>query len=834
MSGLGFRASWRIARRDLHAGFRGLRLLFLCLLLGVATLATIGSLTASVTSELSRRGQTILGGDIEVEMTQRRMTEAERAHLESLGELSETISLRAMAQAAGRTPILGELKGVDAAYPLYGALTTTNGPAPALRADEILIGAALAERTGLGTGDGLRFGEANFTVRGVIAEEPDRVGEGFTLGPVSIVSMAGLERTRLVQPGSLYESKYRVRLPEGSDPRATVEALEKRYPASGWEYKDRDRAAPGASRFIERMGQFLSLIGLAGLVIAGIGVSNGVSSYLAQKRSGIATFKVLGASSADIARIYMMQVGAVAGMAILAGLTIGAALPALLLSLMGDVLPVKAGAGLHPLPLATSAAYGALIAFIFTLPPLARARLLPAAAIYRSQIAINRRIDRRTALWVFGAAMLVITLALVTARDSLFSAAVLGGIGVILLLLLGIGHGLTRLALRLPRPRAPLLRLALANLHRPGSQTPALVVALGLALTLFTLIAAIQTSLAGEIDRTVPKTAPNQFVLDIPIAERSRFIDIVEATAPGARLNIVPALRGTITAYGSTRVADLPEIPEGAWFLRGERGLTYSADLPEGSSLVAGRWWPHDYAGPPLVSLDAEAAEVLGIGVGDTLTISVLGREIDARIASLRKIDWGTMGFNYVMVVSPNMLRSAPHNLTATITMDPSREDAMMRALLNAFPGVSVISIGDVIDQVGGLLDQMSQAILLASLVTVLAGIAVLVGAIAAARQSRTYDSVILKALGATRGQILGVQLLEYGTLALLLALIALLLGTIAAWYIVTGIFDFGWAPDWGRIAITLAIGAVGTLGISLAGTLPLISVRPAQTLRQV
>ena len=465
---------------------------------------------------------------------------------------------------------------------------------------------------------------------------------------------------------------------------------------------------------------------------------------------------------------------------------------------------------------------------------MARARTQPAAALFRGAVDSRSGLDRRSLAAMGVAGALLVALALGTARDPLFAAAVLGAVGAVLLLLLGIGIAVRWGARRLPRPKRPWLRLALANLHRPGAQTAALIVALGLALTLFVTLAGIETSLDAEIRQVVPNKAPAQIVLDIPAADQARFRAIALRQAPEAQLNIVPVLRGTITAYGGQRVADLEQLPEGAWFLRGERGVTYSATLPEGSDLVAGRWWPKDYRGPPLVSLDAEAADTLGIGVGDRLTVSILGREIEARIASLRKVNWDTMGFNYVLVFSPVTLRSAPHSVAATITMDPRHDTAMTRALLAAFPGVSVIAVGDVVDQVGMILTQMSRAILVAASVAILAGIAVLVGAIAAARQSRSYDSVILKTLGATRMQLLGGQALEYGLLAALLALVALALGSIAAWFVIVQIFDFTWAPDWHVVLATLAAGALLTLGIGLAGALPLLSVRPARALRQV
>lgn len=838
MSTLGWGAAWRIARRDLHIGFRGLRLLFVCLFLGVATLAAIGSLTAAITDELAARGQVLLGGDIEVAMTQREASASEKGELARLGRMSETIRMRAMAQRPGTgdgpAAVLTELKGVDAVYPLYGTLTLREGRYQPLAADRVVVGSALAERLDLRVGQSLRYGSADFTISGIIADEPDRVGEGFTLGPVAIVSLDGLRRTGLIQPGSLFESKYRIRLAPEADARALREQLAKRYATAGWEFKDRDRAAPGANRFFERMGQFLSLIGLTALVIAGIGVRNGVASYLTQKRGGIATLKVLGATSGDIERIYLLQVAAVAAVAIVTGLAVGALLPPAIVALAGDVLPVKPGLSLHPLPLALSAAYGLLIALIFTLPPLARARTEPAAAMFRATIDGPRGFDWRSNGIVIAAAAALVALAVLTAREPMFAAAVLGATAAVLLLLLLLGAGVSALAKRAPRPRRPLWRLALANLYRPGAQTSALVVALGLALTLFVTLAGVQTSLSSEIARTVPKKAPNLFVLDIPSVDGDRFRALLKREAPTGEINIVPALRGTIVAYKGQRVADLKELPEGAWFLRGERGVTYSATLPQGSDLTAGEWWPRDYAGPPLLSLDENAARILNLKVGDTMTVSVLGREITAKIASLRKVNWDTMGFNYVLVFSPSTLASAPHSLTATITMPPARDGAVTRALLAAFPGASVIAVSEVVSQVSAIMDQMASAIVAAASIAILAGIAVLIGAIAASRQARSYDSVILKTLGATRGQVLGTQALEYGLLAAVLAGVSLLLGTFAAWYVIVQVFEFGWSPDWAGVLGTLAGGALITLGIGLAGSIPLMSVRPARALREL
>ena len=834
---LSLTAIWRISRRDLSARIRGLRLLAICLFLGVATLAAIGSLTAGIAEELSRRGQTILGGDVEIGIAQREATPAEMAVMRKAGPVSETIRLRAMAIGTqiDSDSLLAELKAVDRIYPHYGALTLRDGGmAKAPAKSEIYIGPSLSERLDISTGDTIRFGEATFTVAGIIADEPDRLGEGFTLGPVAIINIASLPDTGLIQPGSMYEAKYRIKLAANEDAAAAAEAFETQFPSAGWDITDRSNGAPGTRRFIERMGQFLTLVGLAALVIAGIGVGNGVSSYLASKRASIATLKVMGADSGTIFRIYMLQILTVATGAVIAGLAVGSVMPMVIGWVAGNILPVAPGFNLHPLPLLVSAIYGLLIAIAFALPPLASARNVPAAGLFRAIVEGNTRIDRRSAIWVIAAISAIIALAVVTAREPLFSLAFIGAAFGLLLLLTGIAWLLRFIALRVPRPKAPLPRLALANLHRPGAQTQALVVALGLGLTLFVTLAAIQTSINNEIKNSVPDRAPSFFALDIPRDGEAQFRQMVKKADTNATINIIPALRGTIVEFGGQRVDQLEELPEGAWILNGDRGLTYSGVLPKGSEIVAGTWWPQDYKGPALVSLEAEAAESLGVGVGDSLTISLLGVEVPAKIASLRTVKWDNFGLNYVMVFSPGSLDAAPHNMVATLTVSKPAERILAKSIPPAFPSASLIEVGEVTAQITVLLTQMAQAIAAAASIAILAGIAVLVGAIAAARQSRIYDSVIMKMLGSTRRQILGAQALEYGILAVVLGLVSLLLGMLAAYYVVVEIFDFSFAPDYAVLALTLVGGAGLTFVLGILGSLPILAARPSEALRSL
>ncbi|MFM5954498.1 MAG: ABC transporter permease [Novosphingobium sp.] len=836
---MNWRTAWTIARRDLSARFRGLRLLLVCLFLGVGALAAIGTLTGAIEQELSSRGRAFLGGDLEVAVWQRAATPAELAAFAAYGRVSGGTRMQAMARAGDlAAPV--ELKAVDSAWPLVGKLTLKDGRTAGSPGEgEVWIAQGAADRLDLAPGKTLEIGTATLKVGGIIADEPDRLGEGFTLGPVIIARADVPARAGLTAPGAMYRSKYRIAFAGTRDAEQAVTRLKAQFPSAGFETRTRDRAAPGAERFVSRMGDFLVLVGLAALVIAGIGIGGGVSSYLEARRGSVATLKVLGATSGDISRIYLLQIGAAAVVGSLAGLVAGVLVTPLLGAALNGLLPVAPGLVLDAAALARAAAYGLLVALIFAAPPLLAARRFPAMALFRARVSPLASQWRDAALPVGLGLAGIAALSLLGNRQPLLVAYFLGGAAALLALLGVLGWAIRTFAARLPRPQRPLLRIALANLHRPGAQTGALVTALGFGLSAFVLLAAIQTSLDANIAARVPQRAPDYFVLDVPRDQAAAFTRTVTAASPGARVRMVPALRGAILGYGPAdrmiRVADLKEIPEEAWPLRGERGLTYSDTVPEGNSVTAGTWWPKGYTGEPLVSIDEKLAEALNLKIGDSLTIGLLGVERTARIASLRRIDWDSMGFNYVLVFSPNAIADAPHNLAATINLPKGAEKGgMLRALVKAFPASSVIEVGGVLNQARDLLRQVSLAILAAASVAVLAGIAVLLGAIAAARASRIYDNVILRVLGASRGQLLGLQLAEYALLALVLAGVALALGLGTAWLVVVKLFEFDWLPGWTEIFATLGLGIALVIGFALAASLPLLRAKPAQALREL
>tara|TARA_R110002110_G_scaffold56762_4_gene161020 strand:- start:6914 stop:9493 length:2580 start_codon:yes stop_codon:yes gene_type:complete len=847
--------AFRLARRELRGGLSGFRVFIACLALGVAIIAGVGSVSAALTRGLAEGGQDILGGDIAIRLIHREATREELAFIADGTQVSMSAEMRAMARGAsdgrstgtnGRGQTLVELKSIDNAYPLYGIMDL-DPPMPldvalAIRDGHpgLAVEPNLLTRLGVHAGDLVRIGNAEFQLRATIVHEPDRVADGFALGPRAMISAEALALTGLVQPGSLVNYHYRVRLPDNArsaqDIAVWVAALNARFPDAGWRVQDRSDSAPGVRRFVERVALFLSLVGLTALVVGGVGVANAVKSYLDGKRGIIATFKCLGAPGPLIFRIYLIQVMALAVVGIAIGLAIGGAAPFIVEAVAGGMIPIPTEAGLYAGPLVVAAAYGVLTALAFAIWPLARARDVPAAGLFRDIVAPVRRWPRPAYIAAAAGALFVLAaLAVALADEHVFALWFVAAAAGVFVLLWAAARGIMALAARTaPRIRSPELRLALANIHRPGAPTSAVVLSLGLGLTLLVAVSLINGNLSGEITRDLPARAPAFFFVDIQPDQIDALETLVRGAGSVTGFQQVPMLRGKIAAVNGV-LSDKLDVASGVqWALRGDRGITYSAALPAGSVLARGAWWPEDYSGPPLVSFGEELAQGFGLSPGDTVTVNVLGREIKATVANTREIDWTSLGINFVMVFSPGLLSSAPHTLLATVDMDggAAAEEALESSVTSHFPNVTSVRVREALEAVNTLLKNFSLAVRATGGVTLAAGILVLGGAMAAGFRSRVRDAVLLKVLGATRMRILAIYVCEYALLGLATAIVAALAGTAAAWAVIAIVMDMPWRFLAATLALTVAAATFVTIGLGLLGTWRALSAPSAPVLR--
>lgn len=829
--------SWRIARRELRGGLRGFRIFLACLALGVAAIAAVGTVRASIQAGLADQGAVLLGGDAQLEFTYRFADADERAWMDGVAtKVSEIVDFRSMV-LVGDDTALTQVKAVDDAYPLVGQVRLDTGTLPETLAEVGGIpGAAmdkvLVDRLGLSLGDRFRMGTQEFRLGAVLLREPDNATAGFSLGPRTIVKTSALAQSGLIAPGSLYETQYRLTLPQGSDLAAIEASAEKRFSDKGMRWSDSRRAAPGVERFVDRMGSFLILVGLAGLAVGGVGVQAAVRAYLDSKTATIATLKTLGAESGLIFRVYLWQIAVLAGLGVVLGLILGAGLPIAFGGVIEASLPFPAEVALYPLPLVEAAFYGVTTAFLFTLWPLSRSEGIRAAALYRGH---GRAGWPRASRLV---AIVALTLLLVagavwfsgTWQLTLGSA---GGVLAALVVLALAAWAVRRLARRAARSPAvrghPALRLALAAIGGPRDEAGSVILSLGLGLSVLAAVGQIDANLRTAIDRDLPTRAPSYFFVDIQPDQIDGFLARVNGDNAVSKVESAPMLRGVLTTINGRPAR---EVAGEHWVVRGDRGLTYSAEPQSNAKVVAGKWWPKDYTGPAQVSFAAEEAEEIGLKLGDTLVINVLGRDIPATITSFRQVDFSSAGMGFVMTLNPSALQGAPHTFIATVYAEEQAEAAILRDLSRAYPNITAIRVRDAIARVTEALEAIGTATRWAAAITLATGFVVLIGAAAAGERARIYESAILKTLGATRGRILLSFALRSAMTGAAAGLVAIAAGGLAGWAIMRFVMEADYAFEPVSALLIVAGGVIATLIAGLAFALRPLSAKPAQVLR--
>ncbi len=838
----------KYALRELRSGLRGFYVFIACIALGVMAIAGVGSVAGSLSEGLEHQGRMLLGGDASFALIQREATDQEKNFLNSRGKVSSAAIMRGMARSDTGEFALIDLKAVDDSYPMLGDVKL----APPMRMSDLLaqhdgaFGAAadpiLLARLNLKVGDRVSVGNVVFEIRSVVNSEPDKLVGGIGLGPRFLVSEAALRATGLLQPGTLVRWIYRVQLQGQSvDERATqalVDDARKALPQAGWEVRSRSNPSPQLERNITRFSQFLTLVGLAALLVGGVGVANAVKSHLDQRRDVIATFKALGATAREVFTIYLTQVVVLAVVGSLIGLAIGAALPFVIAGAFGKILPLPVEPTFHAGELALAFIYGLLTALAFSLWPLGRVHDVPVAALFREDVASEFHWPRKRYLALMAAVIgVLIAVAIGLAFDkrvaAVFVASSIGVFGV----LRGVSSALMWLAKKIPRPRYTMLRLAIANIYRPGALTPSVVMSLGLGLAVLVTITQIDGNLRRQFTAALPEHAPSFYFIDIPSSDTTRFSDFLKQSSPGANVESVPMLRGRIVAVKGVKAEDLKPPNDVEWVLQSDRGLTYTNEVPRGSKVVEGQWWAIDYSGPPLVSLEKKIADGFELKVGDEITVNVLGRDITAKVGNLRTVDWQSLGINFVLVFTPNAFAGAPHTGIATLTDQGSTiagDAQIIKAVAATFPMVTSVRVREALQSVGAVVTNLVLAIRGASSVTLVAAILVLGGALAAGHRHRVYDAVILKTLGATRARLIGAYALEYLIVGLATAIFGVAAGSIAAWQIVTRLMTLSFVWQAGSAAIVVISALAVTVGLGLAGTLLALNQKAATVLRNL
>ncbi|MEL6508485.1 MAG: FtsX-like permease family protein [Pseudomonadota bacterium] len=834
----------RFARRELRGGLRGFRIFLACLALGVAAIAAVGSVRASIQAGLEREGAALLGGDAEMEFTYRFATVDERAWMEDQSlAISEVTDFRSMAVVDGENgPERGltQIKSVDAAYPLVGEVVL-DPPMPlpdALAGSDILPGAVmervLKDRLGLEAGDTFRLGTQEFILSATLVTEPDSAAGGFALGPRTIVRTDDLANSSLLGAGTLFSTKYRLDLPDAAPLEALENEAETLFETSGLRWTDARNGAPGVQQFVDRLGAFLVLVGLSGLAVGGVGVSAAVRAYLSGKTGVIATLKTLGADRRTIFQTYFLQIGVLTILGILLGLILGAGLPLLLSPVIEARLPIPAVFAIHPAPLIEAAIYGTLAALMFTLWPLARTDDIRAATLFRDALGSGKLLPSWPYLVTISLLLAVLIWIAIWFSDAMtLTLATAGGIVGVLLVLTLAAMGirvLSRRATKLKSTRGrTALRLALGSIGGPREEATSVVLSLGLGLSVLAAVGQIDGNLRNAIAGDLPEVAPSYFFVDIQNDQLPEFRARLDANDAVSRVDSAPMLRGIIT-----RINDRParDVAGSHWVLDGDRGVTYTDAQPDNTTLTEGEWWPEDYTGPPLISFAAEEAEEMGLSLGDSMTINILGRDITGTLASFREVDFSTAGIGFILSMNPSALAGAPHTHIATVYAEEDAEAGILRELANTFPNITAVRVRDAIDRVSDVLAGLAAATSYGASATLLTGFLVLIGAAAAGERARTYEAAILKTIGAPRGRILSSFALRAALLGAGAGIVAIAAGITAGWAVTTFVMETSFIVIWPNALAIVIGGVLATLLAGLAFAWRPLSARPAQILR--
>ena len=825
-----------ICFRELRQGVRGFGVFLACLILGVFAITGVGAFSEAARQGLLADARSIMGGDVEVLLTSRRMSEEQHKFFARFGTMSVVAETRTMAGFNDKA-VLVELKGIDADYPLYGRIGTRSGRNPQTIFKEdtdvsaCLVEALLLDRLEVRVGDVIRVGGMTFRIGGVLVFEPDRVVQAFSLGPRVMIDGADLAGSGLAGPGNLVRYRYRIRM-EGGDPKELVALAKERFPDAGWAIRDYSRAAPNIRRLLERLDINLSLIGLAALLVGGLGISGAVRGYIGKRIKRIAVMKCVGGTGAVLLAAYLLQILLLGALGSGIGMLLGAMVPTFAVMFFSDSLPVALRTGVYVEPMIRAGLFGICTTMAFCSGTLVRAVNVSPATLFRGYVDQDRTgglLSRLLPGFFFG--LLIVLVILFTENTKLACGFILGTTGCFFLFALAAG-GLKWVASHVSCIASPRIRLGLGQIVRPGAPTRSLVFALGLGLTCLVAVALVNVNLTRALLRDVTDKVPSFFFMDIQQHETDRFLEVVAGMSGAENLSARPVIRGRIMKIAGRDVEQVEVDPEVSWAVRGDRMLTYAGAMPEDTVIARGTWWDEAYDGEPLISLTSDLARGFGVDLGDTLTVNVLGRNITATIANIRDVDWTTLAMQFAIIFAPGILDKAPGTTLAAVRAKPEEESRIFGMVSDMFPTVAIIRVRDVLDHVGSLFSRMALVFQTVSALALVSGFLVLAGAFSADQHRRIYDAVIYKVCGATRKDIIFALITEFAVIGFGAGFIGCLTGILAAWGVIAGFMNMRFTVDPFIAVTTVVCGVILAVGLGLMGTVRALGRKPAGYLR--
>jgi putative ABC transport system permease protein len=842
----------RLYLRELARESRGARgrlaFFVLCLSVGVAAVAAVAGLSSSLDNGIRVEARQLLAADLSIHGSKPLpasfdlgVAEIPGLRTTTLKECVTVVSAPVGPQGQPGPSQLVELKAVGGTYPFYGTLVL-RPPAPLsslLDDHSVVVGSELLARLHLHRGDNLRLGGQLFRIAGEVLAEPDRVSLNLTLGPRLFMSVGGLARTSLETRGSRFTYRTLIAVPPGttgSALRAAADRLREHLPEPRNFYRVesyRD-AQPALRDNLDRIERFLGLVALLSLLIGGIGVTQSVRAWLNSRIDAIAVLKCLGMRPREVFLLYLGQ-SALLGLAgSLVGLVVGAVLQELLPGLFPDLIPRNLVRSWDPAGLFRGLLLGIGVALLFSLPALATVLRISPVRVLRHEA--EPLPPHRGVTWGTFGILLAGLLGFATLQANSLRLGIQFTVAVALsaTALAAAAWGLTRLARRAPRDFARLaLRQGIAALARPGAETLGAIVALGLGVVVILAMSLVERRLERQFTREIPADSPSVYLVDIQPDQWPGVRSLLEA-AHARQIQSVPVVTARLAAIDGVPVEQLAHRTNERnhrWVLTREQRLTYLDQLPPDNVIIAGRMW-HQH-GQPEASVEKTFADDLGLHVGSVLRWDIEGVNVDLTVTSIRTVNWRTFGINFSVVAEPGVLDQAPQQRFAAARLPTGGEQALQDALAARFPNVMLLRIREVLDKVLRVLNRIAMGVRFLGAFTVVAGIAILAGAIAAGSVRRGREVALLKTLGFTRRGVAATFAVEYALLGFAAGTIGAVGGLVLAWGVVTRGFELTAELEALPVVLAVALSTLLAVAAGLAASLRALTRRPIEVLRQ-
>ncbi len=833
----------RFALRDFRRKHRGFWIFLSCLTLGVASITAVMAFASAVLGGIERDGRTVLGGDIALSTQFRPMSQEQLEFITPYSsEVTAYSEMRTLLRSEdSENSVLVELKSVDNAYPLVGEVQLRDNLdfKQAILSDGVNYGAvvdkALVDFKRLGMGSTITLGGTEFKVTAIIENEPDRIGgsENFGFWPRVIVHRDALKDSPLLLDDSIHNREYRLVLSEGVAIEALKLQLQDMFDEHSWDIRDVSDAAPSLREVIDRLSVLLSLAGLTTLLIGGVGISNAIRAYMESRMATIAILKCVGASGKFVLRMYLIQILLLSSIGILVGIGIGLLAQVVIASVVTRWVAVPVDFNLDLRVLAIVTAYGFVTASLFSLAPLGAALNTSPSALFRKTVSnIRRIVPKQFVITALVLTVILTVIAIGTAPEKRFAIwFVMGAVGAWLAFKF-IGEMIVKAARQVSTRRSPVVRLAVANLHRPGSSTSDIVLSIGLGLTVLVTVALVSANMDKQINDMIQERAPTFFFLDVQAAQHDEFFGLLENTPGVVSIEKMPYVRGVITRVRGLDPAEALDDPDMEWLIEGDRAFTFSRTAPENTELIMGEWWPEDYEGPPLLSIHEDVANSLELEIGHLVSMRILGRDITGEVYNVRRLEWESMELNFAIMLSPNPLQHSPYSYISTVEINGKDELLLQDQIAELFPNITVVRIKEVLERVSNYMKRARDTAQGVSFITVFAGILVLAGVVMSENRRRAYESVLLKTLGASRRYVLSAYSLEYLMQGTITATVAAVVGAVASWAVLTILMGWNWTFFPLSAASTAAVGLAASMAIGLFGVFNALNHKPLRYLR--